>query len=216
MTRVPLGSAPSAKVVKTLNELSDTNNDGVIGAGDTITYNISVTNNGNVTLTWIDGKIVDTISDKSDIPITHDPPVWQSNDRQSPKGEIAQGETALFTLTYELTQTDVDGGVLYNRVYASLSAGAVEQDYYFDHDEDENNDADGDGILYNDALVLNIEAKPDIQITKTASPLSGAFEVGDNITYTVEIENTGNVTLDNIVFTDTLNRWRWKHDRSIS
>jgi gliding motility-associated-like protein/uncharacterized repeat protein (TIGR01451 family) len=204
VTRVPLGSAPSAKVVKTLNELSDTNNDGVIGAGDTITYNISVTNNGNVTLTWIDGKIVDTISDKSDIPITHDPPVWQSNDRQSPKGEIAQGETALFTLTYELTQTDVDGGVLYNRVYASLSAGGFEQDYYFDYDEDENNDADDDGIKYNDALELNIEAKPDIKITKTASPLSGAFEVGDNVTYTVEIENTGNVTLDNIVFTDTL------------
>ena len=111
VTRVPLGSAPSAKVVKTLNELSDTNNDGVIGAGDTITYNISVINNGNVTLTWIDGKIVDTISDKSDIPITHDPPVWQSNDRQSPK-EIAQGETALFTLTYELTQADVDEGIV--------------------------------------------------------------------------------------------------------
>ena len=58
--------------------------------------------------------------------------------------------------------------------------------------------------MYNDALELNIEAIPDIKITKTASPLSGAFEVGDNITYTVEIENTGNVTLDNIVFTDTL------------
>ena len=93
---------------------------------------------------------------------------------------------------------------MYNSVYASLSAGAVEQDYYFDYDEDENNDADGDGMLYNDALELNIEAKPDIEITKTASPLSGAFEVGDTITYTVEIENTGNVTLDNIVFTDTL------------
>ena len=107
-------------------------------------------------------------------------------------------------MAYDLTQSDVDGGVLYNRVEATLDASGDVRTYYFDHDNDENNDADGDDILYNDALVLNIEAKPDIEITKTASPLSGVFEVGDNITYTVEIENTGNVTLDNIVFTDTL------------
>jgi uncharacterized repeat protein (TIGR01451 family) len=126
------------------------------------------------------------------------------NNRGSPKGTIVEGETALFTLAYILTQSDVDGGILYNRVEATLDASGDVRTYYFDHDNDENNDADGDGTLYNDALELNIEAKPDIEITKTASPPSGAFEVGDNITYTVEIINTGNVTLDEIVFTDIL------------
>ena len=91
-----MGSSPSAKVVKTHNELSDTNNDGVIGAGDTITYNISVINNGNVTLTWIDGKIVDTISDKSDIPITHDPPVWQSNDRLTKRNNHRRRNSTIY------------------------------------------------------------------------------------------------------------------------
>ena len=100
---------------------------------------------------------------------------------------MSKGETALFTLAYVLTQSDVDGGVLYNRVEATLDASGDVRTYYFDNDNDENFDADGDGILYNDALILNIEAKPDIEITKTASPPSGVFEVGDNITYTVKL-----------------------------
>ena len=204
VTRITMGSFPSAEVLKT-QDVSDTNGDGVIGAGDTVDYTITIKNTGNITLTWTDGDIIDTLSDKSNTPIPSTPPVvWSDNNRGSPKGTIVEGETALFTMAYVLTESDVDGGTLYNRVEAILDASGDVRTYYFDHDNDENNDEDGDGIKYNDALVLNIEAKPDIQITKTASPLSGVFEVGDNITYTVEIENTGNVTLDNIEFTDTL------------
>ena len=159
----------------------------------------------NITLTWTDGDIIDTLSDKSNTPIPSiSSVVWSDNNRGSPKGTIVEGETALFTMKYVLTQSNVDGGVLYNRVEATLDASGDVRTYYFDNDNDENFDADGDGILYNDALVLNIEAKPEIEITKTASPPSGVFEVGDNITYTVEIINTGNVTLDEIVFTDIL------------
>ena len=204
VTRITMGSFPSAEVLKT-QDVSDTNGDGVIGAGDTVDYTITIKNTGNITLTWTDGDIIDTLSDKTNTPIPSTPSVvWSDNNRGSPKGTIVEGETALFTMAYVLTQSDVDGGILYNRVEATLDASGDVRTYYFDHDNDESNDEDGDNILYNDALVLNIEAKPDIQITKTASPSSGVFEVGNSITYTVEIENTGNVTLDNIEFTDTL------------
>jgi gliding motility-associated-like protein/uncharacterized repeat protein (TIGR01451 family) len=199
-----MGSFPSAEIIK-VQDVSDTNGDGVIGAGDTVDYTITIENTGNITLTWTDGDIIDTLSDESNTPIpSTQSVVWSDNNRGSPKGTIVEGETALFTLAYVLTQSDVDGGILYNRVEATLNASGDVRTYYFDNDNDENNDADGDGLKYNDALELNIEAKPDIEITKTASPPSGAFEVGDNITYTVEIINTGNVTLDEIVFTDIL------------
>ena len=204
VTRITMGSFPSAEIIK-VQDVSDTNGDGVIGAGDTVDYTITIENTGNITLTWTDGDIIDTLSDESNTPIPSTPSVvWSDNNRGSPKGTIVEGETALFTLAYILTQSDVDGGILYNRVEATLDASGDVRTYYFDHDNDENNDADGDGTLNNDALILNIEAKPDIEITKTASPPSGVFEVGDNITYTVEIINTGNVTLDDIVFTDIL------------
>ena len=204
VTRITMGSFPSAEIIK-VQDVSDTNGDGVIGAGDTVDYTITIENTGNITLTWTDGDIIDTLSDESNTPIPSTPSVvWSDNNRGSPKGTIVEGETALFTLAYILTQSDVDGGILYNRVEATLDASGDVRTYYFDHDNDENNDADGDGTLNNDALILNIEAKPDVEITKTASPPSGVFKVGDNITYTVEIINTGNVTLDDIVITDTL------------
>jgi gliding motility-associated-like protein/uncharacterized repeat protein (TIGR01451 family) len=204
VTRITMGSFPSAEIIK-VQDVSDTNGDGMIGAGDTVDYTITIENTGNITLTWTDGDIIDTLSDESNTPIPSTPSVvWSDNNRGSPKGTIVEGETALFTLAYILTQSDVDGGILYNRVEATLDASGDVRTYYFDHDNDENNDADGDGTLNNDALILNIEAKPDVEITKTASPPSGVFKVGDNITYTVEIINTGNVTLDDIVFTDIL------------
>jgi uncharacterized repeat protein (TIGR01451 family) len=204
VTRITMGSFPSAEIIK-VQDVSDTNGDGVISAGDTVDYTITIENNGNITLTWADGDIIDTLSDKSNTPIPSTPSVvWSDNNRGSPKGTIVEGETALFTLAYVLTQSDVDGGILYNRVEATLDASGDVRTYYFDSDNDDNNDYDGDGTSNNDALILNIEAKPEIEITKTASPLSGVFEVGDTITYTVEIINTGNVTLDEVVFTDIL------------
>ncbi|WP_408035311.1 DUF11 domain-containing protein, partial [Tenacibaculum aestuarii] len=45
--------------------------------------------------------------------------------------------------------------------------------------------------------------EPTLNITKTSSP-SGNVNVGDEITYTIQIENTGNVTADNVDLTDIL------------
>ena len=59
-------------------------------------------------------------------------------------------------MAYVLTQSDVDGGILYNRVEATLSASGDVRTYYFDSDNDDNNDYDGDGTSNNDALILNI------------------------------------------------------------
>ena len=204
VTRITMGSFPSAEIIK-VQDVSDTNGDGMIGAGDTVDYTITIENTGNITLTWTDGDIIDTLSDESNTPIpSTSSVVWSGNNRGSPIGTIVEGETATFTMAYVLTQSDVDGGILYNRVEATLDASGDVRTYYFDSDNDDNNDYDGDGTSNNDALILNIEAKPEIEITKTASPPSGVFEVGDTITYTVEIINTGNVTLDEVVFTDTL------------
>ena len=53
-----------------------------------------------------------------------------------------------------------------------------------------------------DATALQIDHDPVIEVVKTTSSTPTA--VGDTITYTISIENKGNVTLDNINLVDTL------------
>jgi uncharacterized repeat protein (TIGR01451 family)/gliding motility-associated-like protein len=203
VTRISMGSFPSVEVTKTQTML-DTSADGILSAGDTVEYTVAIKNTGNVTLTWGNGDIVDNLTDKLNNPITPTPLTWQYSTNGSGNGEITEGETAYFTLSYVLTQSDVDSGGLLNRVEAKLNAPAETIIEHNDGDGDDSNDADGDGSNDNDPLVLDIAAHPDVEITKTATPSSGLFEVDDIITYTVELTNTGNVTLDNIVLTDTL------------
>ncbi|MDR9831749.1 hypothetical protein RCJ22_39880, partial [Vibrio sp. FNV 38] len=53
------------------------------------------------------------------------------------------------------------------------------------------------------AKVTPEEAAPELTVTKTASPTSGV-KVNEEITYTVTVENTGNVTVTGIKLSDTL------------
>ena len=79
VTRITMGSFPSAEIIK-VQDVSDTNGDGVIGAGDTVDYTITIKNTGNITLTWTDGDIIDILSDKSNTPIPSIPSVvWSDN-----------------------------------------------------------------------------------------------------------------------------------------
>jgi uncharacterized repeat protein (TIGR01451 family) len=48
----------------------------------------------------------------------------------------------------------------------------------------------------------NVELKPDIDVEKTASPTSGAAST--NVTFTITVENTGDLTLDPVTVVDTL------------
>ena len=51
-----------------------------------------------------------------------------------------------------------------------------------------------------DAAVVSVSANPALEVTKTAS---GTTSLGDVITYTILVTNTGNVTVDTIELTDT-------------
>ena len=72
----------------------------------------------------------------------------------------------------------------------------------------------GDGNTVDDATVVEMSttstdttAYPRLEITKTASVndiSSDGNNLGDDITYTIRVENTGNVVLSNLTLTDTL------------
>ena len=91
---------------------------------------------------------------------------------------LAPDEEATFTYTYTVTQDDVDAGKIVNVVKANATAERGE-----DPKEVEAT-----------ATVTTEAAAAKLSITQEAEPTSGVA-VGDTITYTVVVTNTGNVSV---------------------
>ena len=90
------------------------------------------------------------------------------------------------TYQYEVQQTDVDAGQIDNTVTATGR----------DPKKQEVTASD-------DAKVTTEEAAAELYVEKTADPESGV-KVGDTVTYTVLVTNTGNVSIKDIRLSDTL------------
>ena len=147
----------------------------VIAAGQVIQYTITVENTGNRTITGI------VASDKlpgSSVVILSGP----TGDANS-NGSLDSDETWTYTTSYTVTQADIDAGVnLVNEV--SVTSTQVP------------------GPVTASALTA-VNATAALSVNKTASPLTYR-SVGEEITYTIVLENTGNVTITNILVADPL------------
>ncbi len=141
--------------------------------GNTVTYTFVVKNTGNVTLDNV------TVSDAKAM-IT------------SPSiATLGVGEVHTFTGTYVLTQSDIDYGMVTNTANVSGTApnGAVVSDT---SGTSENND---------DVTATVIDHSGAIALVKVGNTPANAV-VGSTVTYTLSVENTGNVTLSNVTVSD--------------
>ncbi|MEP2486059.1 MAG: hypothetical protein ABJH64_13800, partial [Algoriphagus sp.] len=141
-------------------------------AGEVITYDISVTNTGNVSISNVD--VFD--------PGATTPPTYSSGDSDG-DSVLDVGETWIFTATYTVKQSDIDSGSFTNTASANgtASGGTLP-----DIDDSETVDAD---------------QNPEWELTKTAD--RETYEtVGEVITYTIEVENTGNVSISDVAVDD--------------
>ncbi|MBU2696248.1 DUF11 domain-containing protein [Pimelobacter sp. 30-1] len=142
--------------------------------GDTITYTFVVTNTGNVPL---------------QAPVITDPKVGTVT---CPPGEVAPGRQVTCTAEpYELTQADVDAGVVDNT--ATVRGRPV--------------DPNLPAVSDDDSTSTPIEGAPSLSLEKHAeTPVdangSGLVDVGDTIQYTFTVTNTGNVTLHDVAVED--------------
>jgi len=178
---------PAAKriigLVKTA-AYTDVNGNGVADVGDTITYSLTVSNLGNVTLTNIgvtDNKIGTVTCAVSSLA-----PTLSTNCTGAP---------------YNITQADVDAGLVSNQATASGTApdGTVVDDL---------SDPTTAGPTNNLPTTVPLAAKPVIGLVKTASPPFDAngntvIGAGDTIAYSFKVSNLGNVTLNLINITDS-------------
>ncbi|MDI9506323.1 MAG: hypothetical protein QM271_09505, partial [Bacillota bacterium] len=136
--------------------------------GDEITYTVTVTNTGNVSLTnvAVDDSLVDMDA------------VVPAGDTDA-DGALDVGEVWVYTYVHTITQDDLYAGWVYNAV--SVTATEITNPVEDDH----------------------IIPEPSMTVEKSAD--MGTFSaVGDVITYTVVVTNTGNVPLTDVEITDTL------------
>ncbi len=144
-------------------------------AGDTVTYTFTVTNSGNVTISGIAVEETAFSGTGTLSAIT------------CPVTTLEPGQSTPCTATYTITQADMDAGQVTNTAEAT-------------------------GIAPNSAVVTSPESTatvtaaqaPSLTLVKSASPSGRAtFAAGEVISYSFEVTNTGNVTVDDIAIDET-------------
>ena len=174
---------------------ADVSEENPLKVGDVITYKITVTNTGNTELT--DLTVTDTFSGAGELDFgaaagavttTQDGFTWAIPDTLAPSGS-ATGTTAELTYTYTVVEEDLNTDITNVAAVSDAEDGSDEELPV----EDEN---------------------PDAQLTKELTEISRngeavtveddtALKVGDEITYEITVENTGNVALKGLTVTDT-------------
>jgi uncharacterized repeat protein (TIGR01451 family) len=164
---VTIAAGPALTLVKSVSPTS------ARAAGDTVTYSFLVTNTGNVDLTRAGVREV-AFSGSRALPGV-----------SCPANTLAPGASMTCTLSYTITQADVDAGLVTNT--ASVSALPPS----------------GTAVTSPDSTaVVTIPAGPAITLVKSVSPASGVA-AGDTVTYTFDVTDTGNVALTGVAVSES-------------
>lgn len=197
-TTIEIGENPSIEATK-IATITD-NGDGVNGIGDQVNFTITLENTGNVTLTSV--SLTDTFVDALGNPLgLTSEPVFESADQGSAEGTLQVGEIATYTATYVIGQQTIDAGGLNNSVLAvgDSPVGTRVSDI-------SDNGDDTDGNTTDDHTVIDFDENPSIEATKIATITDngdGITGIDDQVIFTITLENTGNVSLNNVTLTDT-------------
>ncbi|MFC4636672.1 gliding motility-associated C-terminal domain-containing protein, partial [Dokdonia ponticola] len=181
---------PEISLLKSGN-FNDENGDGIAQVGETITYVFEVENTGNVTL--IDIIIDDPLLGGVVCSI----------------GELTPGGIESCSSDYIITQEDVDNGSVSNQalVIGQDPDGDDIVDTSDDPDDPTDIDPDDDGNP-DDPTNTGLQGKSSISLLKSSvfndENGDGFAQIGETITYSFEVENTGSVTLVDIVVDDPL------------
>ena len=176
----PVGTPPSVVTVPvvtstgiTVSKTPDVSS--VAKVGDTITYKFHVTNTSNVTLSSV------SVTDAQTAPAG----ALNAPGVKCPGTVLAPGASMDCTGTYTVTQADLDAGAVDDVAVAHGTPPS--------------------GVVI-DSPPANAHvpatASPAITVVKR-SGVASVSAVGDKITYTFHVVNTGNVALSNVVVTDT-------------
>ena len=196
-TVTPLPVVSEIAFAKAVSALTDTNGDGLLGAGDQVTYTFTVTNTGSATVSNL------TVNDAT---------IGLSNAVVTPS-TLQPTEMGSVTATYILTLADVNAGNVENTATATgtdpngAAVTDVSDSTNPNDDEGQPGNSDADADTTNDPTNLPIPSTPALALVKTSAYADtngdGVVSPGDMIAYTFVVTNTGNVTVTSIDVTDT-------------
>ncbi|MFE7563704.1 DUF6923 family protein [Kitasatospora sp. NPDC057500] len=142
--------------------------------GETITYKFEVKNTGNVTLK--DVKVTE-----GEFTGTGTPPVATCPAAEA--ASLAPGATMTCTATYTVAQADVDAGSIKN---SATTTGTPP--------------TGPPPVSPPSEVTVPAPSDPKLTVVKSAS--TGKLVAGEQLTYTFEVKNTGNVTLTDVKVTE--------------
>ncbi|MFB2121704.1 beta strand repeat-containing protein, partial [Parapedobacter sp. 2B3] len=148
-----------------------------IATPSTLTYTITVENTGNVSLTGI--AVIDAVAqDGTSAALVLGAPTGDADN----DGELDVDETWIYTVTYAVTQSHIDNGSDIVNVFT------------FDADELTSDVSDDATTAITQSASVSVEKVVDA--TNISAP--------STLTYTITVENTGNVSLTGVAVTDAV------------
>lgn len=187
---VPLNANPKMTVDKVITS-KDEDGNGKYDLNETIRYQITIRNDGNVTLTNVIVKdFFGMVEDSSFVDITD-----QLNAAPDFDGTLQPKESVTFTYDYQVKEADL-GKTVSNQASATTSYRVSDQD-------DPNAPC---GMLTGEKTVtcLTEEPNPSLQVHKSVDNEKEVYKVDDVINYTITVTNDGNVTMENVNVEDVL------------
>lgn len=188
----------SLTIAKSVSVVTDGNSNDtgtVDGAGDIVTFKYVITNNGNATLTNVTpvdaGPTFNGEAATNSLTVfTHQPTDLLNTTGVTP-ASVAPGQTVVFTADYTVDQIDFLRGAEVDNGMDNSATGS----------------ATGTPTTNTSTVETNIPADPKLSISKTYvistdNGTTGEADVGDVITYTYTVTNTGNVAMQAISIDD--------------
>src|SRR5690625_1755260 len=154
-------------------------------AGDTVVYEFLLTNVGTTSLSDL------TISDDmlgEDAAYTF---YWDESSAEV-EGTLEPGDSVRATAEYVLTQSDINQGWVYNVATAGGTPPPVDP-----------NEPDEPVNTPPSEVITDLPPQPALELEKSSS-FTAEVVAGETINYTFTAENTGNVTLTDVVIDDPL------------
>ena len=188
---VPVIARVATMVFDKRATFNDINSNGRADIGDTITYTFDVTNNGTVQLQNV--LLTDSVVSPPALalsPTGDMAPTGDSTDTAaSGWAALAPRDTLTTSVTYAITQTDIDAGEVLNtaNVTSNTSYGAT--------------------VTGTDSVTTTLPGSRGLTLDKEgllALGPDGEASVGDLISYNFTVTNTGSVTLTNVSINDAL------------
>ena len=152
-----------------------------ISAPGTLTYTISVSNAGTVPLTGL--SLSDALLQGAAPRSLTTGPSFSSGDSDS-DGVLDPSESWVYAASYAVTQANIDAGTSFSNTVTFDSAETIP--------------------TTSAPAVTTITVAPQLSIVKTANT-PGPVSVGQIITYSFVVTNTGNVTFSNVHINETIN-----------